>query len=117
MEGMAFQFLLGYEQSRKIGASIQKLICTGGGSKSDVTLQMRADIMNVEVSTITAGESGTLGCMILAATGTGAYASMEEAIGRAVHIRKTFRPNPARQEYYRKKYERYKKLYELMHLF
>lgn len=117
LEGMAFQFLLGYEQSQKIGASIQQLICTGGGSKSDVTLQMRADIMNVEVSTITAGESGTLGCMILAATGTGAYASMEEAIGRAVHIRKTFRPNPERQEYYRKKYERYKKLYELMHLF
>lgn len=117
LEGMAFQFMLGYEQSQKLGASIKKLICTGGGSKSEVTMQMRADIMNVEVSTITTEESGTLGCMILAATGTGAYGSVEEAIERAVHIKKTFKPNPSRQAYYMNKYKRFKKLYELMHLF
>lgn len=117
LEGMAFQFMLGYEHSKKLGASITKLICTGGGAKSDVTMQMRADIMNVEVSTITTEESGTLGCMILAATGTGAYGSIEEAIERAVHIKKTFKPNPERRAYYAKKYERFKKLYDLMHLF
>ena len=117
LEGMAFQFMLGYEYSRKLGANISKLICTGGGAKSDVTMQMRADIMNLDVSTITTDESGTLGCMILAATAVGAYGSIEEAIEKAVHIKKTFKPNPTRQTYYAQKYERFKKLYNLMHLF
>lgn len=117
LEGMAFQFMLGLEQSEKLGVHIDKLICTGGGAKSNVTMQMRADIMNLEVSTITTEESGTLGCMILAATGAGAYKSIEEAIEKAVHIKKTFYPNLKRQFYYTKKYQRYKKLYELMHLF
>ena len=44
-------------------------------------------------------------------------AELTEAIEKAVHIKKTFKPNPERQEYYKKKYERFKKLYELMHLF
>lgn len=117
LEGMAFQFLLGYEKSRRLGAHIEKLVCTGGGAKSDVTMQMRADIMNVEVSTITTEESGTLGCMILAATAAGAYGSIEEAVERAVHIKKVFQPNPERQPYYARKYERFQKLYERMHLF
>lgn len=117
LEGLAFQFKLGYEQSMKLGAKIERLICTGGGAKSELTMQLRADIMNVEVSTITTEESGTLGCMILAATGTGAYPTIEKAIERAVHIKKTFYPNFDRQDYYAGKYERFKKLYELMHLF
>ena len=47
----------------------------------------------------------------------GAYGSMEQAIEQAVHMKKTFRPNPERQAYYARKYERFKKLYDLMHLF
>ena len=117
LEGMAFQFLLGYEKTKELGVDIKRLICTGGGAKSSVTLQMRADIMGVEVSTISSEESGTLGCMMLAATGTGAYKNIEMAIEKAVHTKKVFYPNPVRQKYYMLKFVKYKKLYQLMHLF
>lgn len=117
LEGMAFQFMMGYEKVQKLGVNLNKLVCTGGGAKSNVTLQMRADIMNIDVCTLTAKESGTLGCMILAATSNGAYNNIEEAISKVVHIKKTFHPNPERSKYYSSKFEKYKKLYDLMHLF
>lgn len=117
LEGMAFQFKMGYEKAKKLGVKLNELICTGGGSKSEVTLQMRADILNMNVSTINTEESGTLGCMILAATGTGAFRSLNEAIDSVVHKKKTYYPQKSRQEYYTKKYKKYKNLYNKMHLF
>lgn len=38
-------------------------------------------------------------------------------VHKVFDIKKTFKPNPARQTYYAQKYERFKKLYNLMHLF
>lgn len=117
LEGLAFQMLLSYERAGQIGARIEKLICTGGGAKSDVTLQMRADVFDIEVATVNTEESGTLGCMILAAVGAGKFDSIQEAIDKVVAVKKEYRPIKANQQYYREKYQRFKRLYEAMHLF
>ena len=117
LECMAFQMLLGYESTKEIGANISKIICTGGGAKSKVTLQMRADIFNLDVATINSEESGTLGCAILAATGSGAYESIQDAIDNMVQIKDVYHPNKERQPYYQKKYQKFKELYDKMHLF
>lgn len=117
IEGMAFQMLLGYESAKEIGADISKIICTGGGAKSKVTLQMRADIFGMDVCTINSEESGTLGCAMLAAKGDGVFQSIEEAVDNMVQITKVYHPNKERAGYYQAKYEKYKKLYEAMHLF
>ena len=62
-------------------------------------------------------ESGTLGCMMMAAVGDGAYKDAHEAFSRAVKYSREFLPDAKRHEEYMKKYEKYKKLYELMHDF
>lgn len=117
IEGMAFQMLLGYESTKEIGASISKIICTGGGSKSKITLQMRADIFGMDVCTINSKESGALGCAILAAKGDGFFDSIEDAVENMVQIKDIYHPDKERSNYYENKYQRYKKLYETMHLF
>ena len=116
LEGMAFQFKMGYELSKQLGVDMKNLICTGGGSKSKITLQMRADIFNMQVSTIDTEESGTLGCMILASTGVGAFETIKQASEHVIHIKDTFYPDKSRQNYYENKYEKYKRIYSLMHL-
>lgn len=117
LEGIAFQMLMSYRRVQKLGAFIDQLICTGGGAKSEITLQIRADIFQMDIITIHSEESGTLGCMMLAAVGTGNFASMEEAIENVVQIKKVYHPRKAFQDYYTRKYEKFLRLYEVMHVF
>lgn len=117
LEGMAFQNYLAYERLLPLGIEMESITATGGGAASDLTLQIRADVFNKKVVTLMNDESGTLGCMMMAAVADGSYASPLEAIHRAVKIRKEFLPDPAMHAYYMEKYGKYKKLYELMHDF
>lgn len=117
IEGIVFQMYLSYEKALGIGVKLEKMIVTGGGSMSDVTLQIHADVFNIDVAAITSEEAGTLGCMILAATGVNAYSSLQEGIERAIRTKKEFHPDKEMHDYYMKKYEKFKRLYEMMHLF
>ncbi len=117
LEGMAFQNYLAYERLQVLGTEMKTITATGGGAASDLTLQIRADVFNQKVYTLMNDESGTLGCMMMAAVADGAYASSEEAFSRAVKTKKEYLPDPQRHEYYMKKFEKYKKLYDVMHDF
>ena len=117
LEGMAFQSLLAYERLEALGTTMDRIIATGGGAASDLALQIRADVFNMKVSTLRNDESGTLGCMMMAAVADGAYASAEEAFRRAVHTDREYLPDPRRHEAYMKKYPVFKRFYQLMHQF
>ena len=117
LEGMAFQMYLSYERLKKLGTKMESLVATGGGAASGLTLQIRADIFNMKVLSLVNEESGTLGCMMMAAAGTGAYSSLEEGIKRAVKIKKEYMPDARMHEYYMDKFGKYKMLYEKMHDF
>ena len=117
LEGMAFQMYFSYERLQKLGTRMKNIVATGGGAASELTLQMRADIFNMKVMSLESRESGTLGCMMMAAAGTGAYPSLEEGMKRAVKIRKEYLPDAQMHDYYRSKFMKYKLLYEKMHDF
>ena len=117
LEGMAFQSWLAYEKLRALGTRMETITATGGGAASALALQIRADVFDMPVLTLENDESGTLGCMMMAAVADGAYASAEEAFRRAVRTGRSYLPDPARHAAYMKKYERYKRLYDLMHGF
>jgi xylulokinase len=117
LEGMAFQSYLAYERLSVLGTKMECITATGGGAASDLTLQIRADVFNKTVVTLRNDESGTLGCMMMAAVADGAYGSAQEAISRAVKIRREYHPDPGKHRYYMEKYEKYRRLYELMHAF
>ena len=117
LEGIAFQMKLAYEKLEKTGVDIRKIVCTGGGAKSDVTLQIRADIFDMEITTVQSKETGTLGCMMLAAVGNGEYASLADAVKNVVRTDKSFIPDVSKRNYYETKYKKFKELYESMHLF
>lgn len=114
LEGMAFQMYLSYERLKILGTQMNRIAATGGGSASELTLQIMADIFDMMVISLVNQESGTMGCMLMAAVGTGAYTSLEEGIKRAVKIKKECLPNKEMHRYYMEKFERYKNLYEKM---
>ena len=117
LEGLAFQSYLAYEKLKPLGTQMQTLVATGGGAASELALQIRADVFDMPVKTLKNDESGTLGCMMMAAVADGAYASVEEAFGRAIQIGRTYLPDPDRHAAYMRKFRRYARLYELMYDF
>ena len=117
LEGMAFQNYLAYERLKELGTEMSRITVTGGGAASGLTNQIRADVFNMPVRTLRDDESGTLGCMMMAAVADGAYRDADEAVERAVHMEKEYAPDPERHAYYMRRYEKYQKLYELMHDF
>lgn len=117
LESFAFQTYLAYERMRTLGTEMKSIAATGGGAVSELTLQIRADVFDMEVYSLDNAEAGTMGCMLMAAAGSGAYSSLEDGIQRTVRIKKRYVPDKKMHRYYMEKFQRYKALYEAMHSF
>jgi xylulokinase len=66
LEGVAFEMRLNLEILEKSGYKIDELRVIGGGAKSPVWTQLKADIMGKKMKTIGVTEAGCLGVAMLA---------------------------------------------------
>ncbi len=82
----------------------------GGAARSRVWCQMFADILGFPVERLEVRETGTLGCAILAAAGTGAYPDLPSAARTMSPVGERFTPDPEASARYEKRYALYKKL-------
>ncbi len=83
---------------------------SGGGAYSDVWVRIITDVLNRPVRVVEAEESAALGAALLAATGDGAFASVEEACTAAVSVGNQIDPGP-NTELYDEAYAVYRELY------
>ncbi len=80
----------------------------GGVANSAVWTQMFADIMNLPMETVRVKETGALGCAIIGATASGAYASLQEAAQKMCKLSNPVIPDQERAAIYDRKYQIYK---------
>lgn len=111
MEGVAYEMLLNIDLLESVGVKVDSLVSAGGGSNSKVWLQIKADITGRPISSLEQSEAGTIGAVILAGVAVGVYDSIESAVEKLVHQKKTYYPNPENHAVYMKQYEKYKKMY------
>jgi len=90
---------------RKTGIPLKEIRVGGGGSKSDVAVQIAADLFNLPVFRMGTSEIGALGAAIDAAVGTGMFSSFEEAVASMVKKGQTFEPRPENHRIYQRLYE------------
>jgi len=112
MEGVAYEMRYNIECLEKAGIQVRKLRAVGGGAKSDLWLQIKADITGKSIETLNIDEAGTLAAAVIAGTAIGLYTSYESAVNKIVKAGKKFYPNPKHQEIYEVYYHRYKKTYK-----
>ena len=75
------------DMARELGVTYEQVIITGGGSNSDLFMQIFADVFGIKaVRNVVNGAAG-LGSAICAAVACGAYASFEEAVENMVKIK------------------------------
>ena len=86
-------------------------VIAGGATRSDLWLQIHADVSNVPLTVTRVTDAPALGSAILAAVAAGAFDSIEEAAGAMVTIARRIEPSAAAHQAYRAPYEAYKALY------
>lgn len=112
LEGVAYEMLYNIECLEESGIKIDGLRAAGGGAKSDIWLQIKADLMGRKIEKLDVDEAGTLGNIIIGGTAAGIYKSYEEAAERLIKVKKEFYPDHGRHELYKENYLRYRKIYD-----
>jgi xylulokinase len=111
LEGVSFGLRDGLELMRNAGlGEIKQVRLTGGGAKSPLWRQILADVLGVEIVTLSSVEGAAYGAALLAATGAGAFPSVPAACDAVVHITGSTSPGPDRQAY-QAMYPLYQNLY------
>lgn len=94
-------------------------VVSGGPAKSDLWMQMHADVSNVPIGFTKVSEGPVLGSAMLAAVGAGVYPDVQTASDNMVHTERTTEPNAEAHEAYQFYLDRYMETYpamrELMH--
>lgn len=111
LEGISFSLYDVYKVMNEGGIDVKEARVIGGGSKSDVWMQMLADIFNVKMKTISTSDGGTLGAIILAMVGDGRYPDVDTAASHLVRDKKEYVPDSLKHERYEAKFKEYKNLY------
>ena len=111
IEGLTMELRLNLELLQNGGISINELRAIGGGAKSDLWLQLKADITHIPVAKPKVTEAAGEGAAILAGVAAGIFSDAASAIQTHMYIDKVFHPNPEMKERYDERYDVYKNLY------
>jgi xylulokinase len=112
LEGVAFaaaRYLRVMEKAA--GRSIERVIASGGGAKTPLWLKIKASVYGVPIAVPKEPECGVVGCAALAATATGRFSRVEDAVGAYVRYVDEASPDPRWAETYARMQPVFDKLY------
>ena len=110
MESLGYILKRNIEALHDMGIEVKEVRSLGGGSKSRVWNQIKADINQVTLETVKTKEAATLGAAILAGSAMGFFDSVETAVDSMVSVKERIRPDEKNFDIYEQGYNMYKKL-------
>ena len=111
MEGVTYEIMLNIRELEAFGVKPQKLYATGGGARSRMWLQIKADILNRQIIALKAEEAGACGTCMLAATAIGIYKDLVSAKQAFVREGDTFLPDKEKTPRYEQLFDAYTRIY------
>ena len=112
LEGVIYSLKESVQIIEEMGVPIQEIRASGGGAQNQHWRQIQADCFGMDVMTLNAEEGAAYGVALLAAVGTGAFKSVEEACAATVKVVKRTTTNKEVSKIYAKGFPIYKKLYQ-----
>ncbi len=107
------------EDLRGAGFEAKGMYAAGGGTRSQLWLQIHADVCQVPIYLTAQPEATALGTAVCAAVGAGLFDSLPEASGQMVRVAREIEPNELWADTYDRLFERYVATYprlkDLMH--
>ncbi len=110
LEGVAFEMRLNLDILNESGIRIDELRAIGGGAKSPIWTQLKADVLNKPINTVRITEAGCLGVAMLAYAAHSGE-TLKSTVAAWVKTGDTVIPNPELSAHYTEKFELYKKIY------
>ncbi len=106
LEGVAFMLRRNLETIERTGIQVREIRSTGGGARSRLWNQIKADVCNRPVVTLVNEETGLLGDAILAGVASGVFASIEDGCNAMVKVKESILPG-VQVDAYAEPYRRY----------
>lgn len=107
-EGCTFGLRDCVERLDALGCGSSTVISSGGGTKSELWCQMKADALGKTIQVVTSTNATPLGAAILAGVVQGNFKDSSEAVGRLVSKGRVYEPDPANKAAYDDAYGFYK---------
>ncbi len=114
LESLAFSLRENLELTESQGFPVEALRSIGGGARSDLWLQIKADVCRRPIEVPVVREGAVLGAAMLAAVGHGEFNSVPESSERLYRVGRVFEPNRANSGPYDEAYAGYKRLHNLL---
>jgi L-xylulokinase len=113
-EGIVFGHRYHLDRLRAAGVAVAVVRLAGGAARSAVWSQMFADILELPVEVTASSETGALGVALAAGVGVGLFPDLPAAVERAVHVTRTYAPDPTYRADYQQRYATYTRLLDAM---
>jgi xylulokinase len=110
IEGVTFELKINLDNLNSLGMYTTGLRVVGGGSRSGKWLQLKADVLERQVSRLAISEAGCMGAALLAGYGANLFGDLAKASKEAAITAESFQPSQ-RSEEYQRRYEVYKRIY------
>ena len=111
LEGLTFELRINVDLLKEGGVEIRELRAVGGGARSALWLQLKADICGVPLRVPRVTEAACLGAALLAGTAVGIYPDVEGAVAQTVHLQRHVERRAESSSAYERRYEVYRQLY------
>lgn len=115
LESIAFSLRQNIELMRDAGMQFAVIRSIGGGARSDLWLQIKADVTGLPVERPAVPEAATLGAAMLAAVGAGEYGSVRECSESFYRPERVFLPDAQMAAEYDAPYNAYRELYRKLY--
>jgi xylulokinase len=111
MEGAAYGLRHNVDAAARAGFHVQELACVGGGARSPLWNQIKADVLQRPVRVPRTATGAPLGDAIAAAAAVGLYRSLADAVHNMTSPGVEYRPRPALAHRYDALFQIYQDLY------
>lgn len=114
LEGVAYMLRRNLDLLASAGVSANELHSHGGGARSDLWCQVKADVCGMPVVRLEGQDAAVRGSAMLAGVAVGAFCDLMDARAAMVKTDTRFMPNPARRPAYALGFARYRALFEAL---
>ena len=111
LDGITFELKYNLALLEQAGVPVQRLRATGGGAKSPLWLQLKADIFNKPIEVPTSSEGSCLGAAICAGVACGEYRNHREGVQACIDIHAAYEPRADMAAAYEEKFALYRQIY------
>ena len=113
LESVALMVRENLELLEEMGTEIQEIRSLGGAARSNLWLQIKADVCQKDLVVMECTEAACLGVAMLCCTGSGVYRDLAEARENMVHVKKRIWFDTDKAAVYDHVYQEYLKLQDM----